>query len=110
MLELSQEAVINFVTVLGIFGIPSIFTLTMWCIKQCKKFANDLTILSKAQKAQMRSQLMTLYYEYKERGFVYSDELDDWENQYQAYHELVGVNGVLDAKRDDLLKMQTKVR
>lgn len=59
----------------------------------------------KAQKAQMRSQLLKDYYFYKERGYILPIELDDWENQYQAYHELVGPNGVLDDRRLVLMKL-----
>lgn len=70
----------------------------------------DLEILHAAQKAQMRSQLLSQYYEIKNRGFVWADELDDWTNQYIAYHELVGENGVLDARKSELMQMPSKVR
>ena len=58
----------------------------------------------------MRSQLLEQYYLIKERGFVWSDELDDWMNQYTAYHALVGENGVLDARKDELKHFPSKVR
>lgn len=95
---------------LGCLGIPSIFAMTMYCIRECRKFTKQLTILHSAQKAQMRSQLLTQYYEIKNRGFVWADELDDWVNQYIAYHELVGENGVLDARKSELMQMTSKVR
>lgn len=97
-------------TWLGILGIPSIFAMTTWCVKKCIGFTKKLEILHAAQKAQMRSQLLTQYYEIKHRGFVYVDELDDWVNQYIAYHELVGENGVLDARKAELISMPSKVR
>lgn len=96
--------------VLGMLGIPSIFAMTIYCIKQCSKFANQLKILHSAQKAQMRSQLLEQYYVIKERSFVWSDELDDWMNQYKAYHELVGDNGVLDARKKELENYPSKQR
>ena len=95
---------------LGVLGIPPIFTLTVWCAKECRKFTRKLEILHCAQKAQMRSQLLAQYYEIKNRGFVWSDELDDWMNQYIAYHELVGENGVLDTRKTELMGMTSKVR
>lgn len=95
---------------MAIIGIPTIFGLTSWCVKSCIKFTHKLEILHAAQKAQMRSQLLTQYYLIKERGFVWSDELDDWMNQYKAYHSLVGDNGVLDARKDELTKFDSKVR
>ena len=98
------------VSILGVFGIPSIFAMTMYCIRECRSFAKQLKILHSAQKAQMRSQLLTQYYLIKNRGFVYADELDDWMNQYKAYHELVGDNGVLDSRKDELVKFPSQVR
>lgn len=98
------------VTWLTIIGTPSIFAMTMYCIKECQKFTRQLKILHSAQKAQMRSQLLEQYYLIKNRGFVYADELDDWNNQYRAYHELVGENGVLDARKEELVTFESKVR
>lgn len=95
------------VTWLEILGIPTLFTLTVWCVKSCYTFANQLKILSRAQKAQMRSQLLEQYHKYEATGFVSEDDLEDWENQYKAYHALVGDNGVLDARRAKLLQMPT---
>lgn len=97
-------------TWLSVLGIPTIFTLTSWCVRSCIKFTHKLEILHTAQKAQMRSQLLEQYYLIKERGFVWSDELDDWMNQYKAYHELVGENGVLDSRKDELTKYPSRVR
>lgn len=95
---------------LAIIGIPTIFSLSAWCVRACVNFAKKLEILHSAQKAQMRSQLLEQYYEIKARGFVWSDELDDWMNQYKAYHELVGDNGVLDARKTELEHFPSKVR
>ena len=60
-----------------------------------------------AQQAQMRSQLLKDYYKYKERGFVYEAELQDWLNQYEAYHSL-GANGIMDKRKETLLNMETR--
>jgi len=95
---------------LAVIGIPSIFALTSWCIKACITFYKKLDILASAQKAQMRGQLLDQFYVYKERNFVYQDQLDEWMNQYDAYHQLVGKNGVLDSRKDEILKIQVKVR
>lgn len=99
-----QNNIISFVTILGILGIPSIFTMTTWCIKKCLDFSKQLKILAESQQAQMRSHLICQYKEYVEAGWVSLDDLDDWENQYQKYHQL-GKNGVLDTKREQLLML-----
>ena len=95
---------------LTMIGVPSIFIMTSWCIKACSNFFKQLKILQEAQKAQMRGQLMDKYYEIKARGYVWADELDEWVNQWSAYHVLKGANNVLDSRKDDLLKMPTQVR
>lgn len=103
-----SENVRNFVNWLAILGIPSIFAMTSWCIKKCMQYTNQLKILITSQQAQMRSMLLKDYYTYMQRGFVYESELADWENQYQSYHSL-GKNGVMDSKRDKLMKLETRL-
>lgn len=61
----------------------------------------------KSQQAQMRSQLLKDYSTYKAQGYITDLQLQDWENQYQAYHEL-GANGVLDSRRAELLNLPLK--
>lgn len=95
---------------MGIVGIPTIFSVAMWCLAQCVKFAKMIKILHAAQKAQMRSQLLEQYYVIKERGWVWDTELIEWTNQYKAYHELVGDNAILDARKDELVHFTSKVR
>lgn len=97
-------------TWLAIIGMPTIFGLTAWCVKACIKFFKKLDILEEAQKAQMRAQLMDKYYVIKERGYAWSDEVDEWVNQYNAYHVLKGPNDVLDARKTEILNIQAKVR
>lgn len=95
---------------LSILGTPTICAMVVWCIKECRSFTKQHRILQKAQKAQMRSQLLSQYYIYKDQGFVFADQLDDWMNQYKAYHYLVGDNGVLDARKSELEHMESRLR
>lgn len=95
---------------LGIIGIPSVFALTSWCVKACITFYKKLDILASAQKAQMRGQLLDQFYAYKEQNYVYRDQLDEWINQFDSYHQLVGKNGVLDSRKDEILKIPVKQR
>lgn len=105
---MSGAMFIKIVTVLGLIGVPSIFAMCGWCMKTIIKYNKHLKILMRAQKAQMRSQLLVQFHKYEDQGYVTEEDLEDWENQYKAYHELVGENGVLDARRDTLLKMPNK--
>ena len=99
-----SSAVAEFVSWLGILGIPSIFTMTIWCIKSCIQYTRQLKVLAKAQQAQMRSQLLEQYHNYIKDGYISEEHMEDWENQYQAYHSL-GENGILDNRRNTLLKL-----
>ena len=98
------SAVVKFVSWLGILGIPSIFTMTVWCIKSCIRYTRQLKVLAKAQQAQMRSQLLEQYHSYIKDGYISEEHMEDWENQYQAYHSL-GENGILDSRRETLMKL-----
>lgn len=99
-----SSTVVKFVSWLGILGIPSIFTMTVWCIKSCIRYTRQLKVLAKAQQAQMRSQLLEQYHSYIKDGYISEEHMEDWENQYQAYHSL-GENGILDSRRETLMKL-----
>lgn len=99
-----REQVINFVTVLGILGIPSIFAMSMWCIRKCVDFSKNLKILIEAQQKQMARDLTVDYKVYMDQGYIDDDDLMLWEENYQKYHAL-GANGIMDKKRERLLSL-----
>lgn len=94
-------------TWMAILGIPSIFAICASCFRICMKYTKQIKILMKAQQAQMRTKLLELYHYYINKGCISEEELEDWENQYQSYHEL-GENGIMDARREALLKLPTR--
>ena len=98
-----SEKIMELITWLGALGIPSIFAMTVWCIRCCLQYTRQLKVLAKAQQAQMRSQLLEQYHFYMDDGWISEEHMEDWENQYQAYHSL-GENGILDSRRAELLK------
>lgn len=102
-----SDSVKEFVAWLGVLGIPSIFTMTCWCIKSCIHYTKQLKVLAKAQQAQMRSQLLEQYHFYMDDGWISEEHMEDWENQYKAYHSL-GENGILDSRREQLLQLPNK--
>lgn len=89
---------------MALLGIPSIFVMILGCIKTCWKYAKQINILMKSQQAQMRTKLLELYHVYIDQGWISEEQLEDWENQYQAYHSL-GQNGILDARRQNLFSL-----
>jgi hypothetical protein len=90
---------------LALLGVPGVFTICLFLIKAIMNAIQDINILQKAQKAQMRSQMLRQYDEYMAQGYIEQIYLDDWLNQYDAYHHLVGANAVLDARREDLIHL-----
>ena len=95
---------------LAVIGIPTIFSIIVGVIHIVAKAIKHIDILQRAQKAQMRSQLLKLHAEYMAEGEIEQIYLDDWMNQYDAYHELVGNNAVLDTRREELLHLPIKER
>jgi hypothetical protein len=103
-----SESVKNLTYWLALLGVPGIFTIVVFMFKTLMKAIQSVNILQKAQKAQMRSQLLKQYEEYMGQEYIEQIYLDDWINQYNAYHQLVGANAVLDARKDDLIKLPNK--
>lgn len=100
-----SEEIRTFVNWMALLGIPGVFTIVVFMFKTLMKAIQSVNILQKAQKAQMRSQLLKQYDVYMEQGYIEQIYLDDWLNQYNAYHQLVGNNAVLDARMQDLIKL-----
>ena len=101
------EEVKDIVSWLGMLGLPTLFGMAAWCMRKVRKFAKQMAVLAKAQQAQMRSQLLEQYHYYMDSGWISEEHMEDWENQYKAYHSL-GENGVLDSRRADLLHLPNK--
>ena len=99
-----RSAFKEFVSWLVILVIPSLFTMLLYCIRYCEKYTKQLKVLAKAQQDHMRSQLLEQYHKYMKDGYISEEHMEDWENQYQAYHSL-GENGILDNRRNTLLKL-----
>ena len=97
----------EFIQWLAVLGFPSIFIMAAWCVKTCRHYAKQLMVLARAQQAQMRSQLLEQYHFYMDAGWISEEHLEDWENQYKAYHSL-GENGILDKRREDLINLPSK--
>ena len=103
-----MENFIDYLKILNIIGIPSLVVMAGWCVKKTIQFGKAIKILADAQQKQMRRDLMADYHRFKRQGFIEEEDLDTWEAAYQAYHAL-GANGVMDARREDLIKMPSSM-
>lgn len=65
---------------------------------------DKVSLLMKSQQLQLRKILLNDYITASKRGSITAADLQDWEEVYQSYHSL-GENGVMDAKREEMLKL-----
>lgn len=98
----------NIASVMALFGVPSLFALASYFVKACVKFSKKIDILMNAQQKQMRRELTMDFHRYMAEGHIDDDDLDMWEQAYQAYHAL-GKNGIMDNYRQKLIELNTKV-
>ena len=94
-------------SIMALIGGPSLFTLAVYFVRACMKFSHKIDVLMNAQQKQMRRDLTQDYHKYIAQGHIDDDDLDMWEASYQAYHSL-GVNGVMDSRREDLIKLNSR--
>ena len=73
-------------------------------IDQLTSIGNDLHLVKKGVQATCRNDLEDMYEKAEKDGFCSDADKKRFEATYQAYHSL-GKNGVMDAKRERLLKM-----
>lgn len=90
--------------IIALIGVPSLFTVCVYFIRVSHQTMKRLSILMQAQQKQMRRDLMCDYHKFMADGFISDEDMDTWESSYQAYHSL-GVNGIMDTRRDDLLRL-----
>lgn len=101
-----MEEIRNIVNLLALFGVPSLCACAGYFAKACIKFNKKQDILMNALQKMMRRDLTQDYHKYMAQGFIEDDDLDMWEASYQAYHAL-GINGVMDSRREDLIKLNS---
>lgn len=101
-----MEEIRNIVNLLALFGVPSLCACAVYFAKACIKFGKKQDILMNALQKMMRRDLTQDYHKYMNQGYIEDDDLDMWESAYQAYHAL-GINGVMDSRRADLIKLNS---
>lgn len=97
----------NFLDLMALIGFPTIFACVAYFFRVCWKFGKRLDILMNAQQKQMRRDLTLDYHKYMDAGHIDDDDLDMWEQAYQAYHAL-GENGIMDSRREQLIKLNAE--
>lgn len=103
-----MDAAIHIVTIMGIFGIPSLFAIVSWSLKEIFRISreqkkNDEN-MRVALQILLRTNLIRSYKEHMKRNCITDEDLQLWENEYQVYHSM-GQNGIMDSKREKILKL-----
>ena len=73
-----------------------------------QEIKDDIILLKKGAQATCRNDLEEMYEKAERDGFCSSDDKMKFEATYQVYH-LLGQNGVMDIKRENILKMPETV-
>lgn len=101
---MNNNLFVYIVTIFGLIGIPSIFSICVYCIKAIRKHTKKMEILMHSQQEQMKTRLYDDYKRYVAQGYISIEDLEIFESNYKAYHEL-GKNGVMTAKHDEIMKL-----
>lgn len=104
-----MEELRNVINIMALVGIPSLFAISGWFVKACYRFSKKIDVLMNAVQKQMRRELTQDYHKYIAQGFIDDDDLDLWLANFDAYHSL-GANGVIDSRREDLIKLNSQQR
>ena len=101
-----MESLRNIVNILALLGVPSLCACSVYFAKACISFGKKQDILANAIQKMMRRDLTLDYHKYMNQGYIEDDDLDLWMAGYEAYHGL-GINGVMDSRKDDLIKLNS---
>ena len=72
-----------------------------------KEIKEDVILLKKGIQATCRNDLEEMFEKAEKQGFCSNNDKMKFEASYQVYHAL-GKNGVMDIKREKILKMPEK--
>lgn len=107
---MNGNPIIQVVTLMGIFGIPSIFAIVSWCVKQvigikkrnkevAEKMEANLKLLMEAYQIQLREILLAKYHKFQEANRITDKEQKDWMKIYDIYEHLAE-NGPMESKKE----------
>ena len=97
----------NLYQILCLIGIPSVVTaINAWIFSRTKIVHNKYISLELGVQALLRSQMITDYNFWSEKGFAPIYAREDFENCWLRYHNL-GANGVMDDLHNKFMALPT---
>ena len=92
---------------LCLFSVPAlILMIVKYMLNQIKQNRKDTEAVKLSLQALLRSQMISDYNKYSEKGFAPVYARDNFENCWKQYHSL-GVNGVMDDLHRKFLELST---
>lgn len=94
---------------LCLFSVPAlILMIVKYMLNQIKQNRKDTEAVKLGLQALLRSQMISDYNKYSEKGFAPVYARDNFENCWKQYHSL-GANGVMDDLHEKFLDLPTEV-
>lgn len=93
---------------LCLFSVPAlILMIVKYMLNQIKQNRKDTEAVKLGLQALLRSQMISDYNKYSEKGFASVYARDNFENCWKQYHSL-GANGVMDDLHEKFLDLPTE--
>lgn len=93
---------------LCLFSVPAlILMIVKYMLNQIKQNRKDTEAVKLGLQALLRSQMISDYNKYSEKGFAPVYARDNFENCWKQYHSL-GANGVMDDLHEKFLDLSTE--
>lgn len=93
---------------LCLFSVPAlILMIVKYMLNQIKQNGKDTEAVKLGLQALLRSQMISDYNKYSEKGFAPVYARDNFENCWKQYHSL-GANGVMDDLHEKFLDLPTE--
>lgn len=94
--------------IIKMFGIPTILfgAIVTFVTTKFKTYSKEQVALKKGVQAMLRSQMIDMYNQYKEEKKVPIYVKDNFENVWNAYHNL-GANGVMDGIHEEFMDFES---
>lgn len=99
----------SFIEILKLFGVPTLLfgAIVTFVTTKFKKYNAEQNALKKGVQAMLRSQMIDMYNQYKDVKKVPIYVKDNFENVWNAYHNL-GANGVMDNIHEEFMNFETE--
>lgn len=92
--------------VLGIIGVPSLFTIFGWIYKKLKENEKENDAVKLGLQALLRSQMINDYNRWAEKQYAPIYARENFENCWKQYHSL-GANGVMNDIHNKFMVLPT---